>query len=270
MGGVKSSPSAGRPAAAHHPAGVLSRPMKRQAAFTLIELLIVVAIIAILAAIAVPNFLEAQTRSKVSRTKTDMRTTSTALESYFVDNNAYPNCHFHGVAVDPAPYGTGSPGGFQILERLSTPVAYMASVLITDPFQIRGRTSANTAQGQLGQASNPESVLGSDPVYRMNSYIYQSFNSFQRYTLPPDGFSNPTQPRQSRSWILHSAGPDGIYQNLGGVIANDRLPQLPFTVGLIYDPTNGTVSFGSIYRAGGERYGGGYGSGILAAIDKQD
>ena len=51
-------------------------------AFTLIELLIVVAIIAILAAIAVPNFLEAQTRSKVSRTKADMRTCATALEAY--------------------------------------------------------------------------------------------------------------------------------------------------------------------------------------------
>ena len=60
--------------------------------FTLIELLIVVAIIAILAAIAVPNFLEAQTRAKVARCKTDMRTVVTALESYHIDNNKYPEC----------------------------------------------------------------------------------------------------------------------------------------------------------------------------------
>jgi prepilin-type N-terminal cleavage/methylation domain-containing protein len=56
-------------------------------AFTLIELLIVVAIIAILAAIAVPNFLEAQVRSKVARVKTDMRSIATGLESYTVDYN---------------------------------------------------------------------------------------------------------------------------------------------------------------------------------------
>src|SRR5438874_2644032 len=59
-------------------------------AFTLIELLIVVAIIAILAAIAVPNFLEAQTRAKVSRSLNDMRAAATALEAYAVDNNSYP------------------------------------------------------------------------------------------------------------------------------------------------------------------------------------
>src|SRR5436309_2575639 len=58
--------------------------------FTLIELLIVVAIIAVLAAIAVPNFLEAQTRSKVSRTLSDMRTIATALEAYRMDNRSYP------------------------------------------------------------------------------------------------------------------------------------------------------------------------------------
>lgn len=50
----------------------------------------VVAIIAILAAIAVPNFLEAQTRSKVSRARADMRSISTGLESYCIDTNRYP------------------------------------------------------------------------------------------------------------------------------------------------------------------------------------
>ncbi|HUT25326.1 MAG TPA: prepilin-type N-terminal cleavage/methylation domain-containing protein [Sumerlaeia bacterium] len=62
---------------------------EKKAAFTLIELLIVVAIIAILAAIAVPNFLEAQVRAKISRAENDMRTLAVALEAYRVDNNAY-------------------------------------------------------------------------------------------------------------------------------------------------------------------------------------
>ncbi len=64
--------------------------MKKPGAFTLIELLIVVAIIGILAAIAVPNFLNAQVRAGVSRVKADFKAISTAMELYYLDNNDYP------------------------------------------------------------------------------------------------------------------------------------------------------------------------------------
>jgi len=58
--------------------------------FTLIELLIVVAIIGIIAAIAIPNLLNAIDRGKQKRTMADIRSIGTAVESYAVDNNVYP------------------------------------------------------------------------------------------------------------------------------------------------------------------------------------
>ncbi|MEN6627088.1 MAG: prepilin-type N-terminal cleavage/methylation domain-containing protein [Candidatus Sumerlaeia bacterium] len=91
-------------------------------AFTLIELLIVVAIIAILAAIAVPNFLEAQTRSKVSRIQTDLRSIVTGLEAYCVDNQQYPGMPPQGACNMMS---TG-------IKQLTTPVAY----LMTYPLDI--------------------------------------------------------------------------------------------------------------------------------------
>ena len=64
--------------------------MRKDKGFTLIELLIVVAIIGIIAAIAIPNLLNAIDRGKQKRTMADMRTIGTAIESYAVDNNFYP------------------------------------------------------------------------------------------------------------------------------------------------------------------------------------
>ncbi len=68
----------------------ISRRLRGERGFTLIELLIVVAIIAILAAILIPNFLRARAQAQISASKGNMKNTATALESYFVDNGAYP------------------------------------------------------------------------------------------------------------------------------------------------------------------------------------
>ena len=57
--------------------------------FTLIELMIVIAIIGILAAIAIPQFSAYRKRSFNSAAQSDVRNAGTAQEAYFVDNETY-------------------------------------------------------------------------------------------------------------------------------------------------------------------------------------
>jgi prepilin-type N-terminal cleavage/methylation domain-containing protein len=63
-------------------------PCRRKAAgFTLVEIMIVVAIIALLAAIAVPNFQRARKRSQASRILSDLRIVDYALDRWAIENN---------------------------------------------------------------------------------------------------------------------------------------------------------------------------------------
>jgi type IV pilus assembly protein PilA len=63
--------------------------LRNRKGFTLIELMIVVAIIGILAAIAIPNFLKFQAKSKQSEAKTNLKAVFTAETAYFGENNTY-------------------------------------------------------------------------------------------------------------------------------------------------------------------------------------
>lgn len=64
---------------------------KKRAGFTLIELMIVIAIIAILAAILVPNFLKARAQGQLTACKSNCKNIATALEMYSSDNGGrYP------------------------------------------------------------------------------------------------------------------------------------------------------------------------------------
>ncbi len=62
---------------------------EKERGFTLVELLIVVAIIAILTGIAVPNFMGARKKARVSKALGDMHTTTNALQAYAVDHGKY-------------------------------------------------------------------------------------------------------------------------------------------------------------------------------------
>ena len=64
---------------------------KNEEGFTLIELMIVIAIIGILAAIAIPQFSAYRTRSFNSAAAADIRNAATAQEAYFVDEQSYCN-----------------------------------------------------------------------------------------------------------------------------------------------------------------------------------
>jgi prepilin-type N-terminal cleavage/methylation domain-containing protein len=200
--------------------------MKRSSnkAFTLIELLIVVLIIAILAAIAIPNFMEFQTRAKVSRIKNDMRTVATALEAYCVDEGTYP-----------FPQWSFTANSYLYEKCLTTPIAYLTTIPV-DVFKIQA--------GEVGT----------------DSYLRRF-----EYGAGKAGQGSADYADSLDCWLLESSGPDGQEVTYPGITGpsgsafntgsypwvNATLQDEAFMMAFIYDPTNGTVSWGGIQRIGG-------------------
>src|SRR5919206_1246106 len=69
----------------------MNTPPLHRKGFTLVEIMIVVAIIALLAAIAVPGFLRARKRSQASRILNDLRMIDSAVDQYAIETNRKSN-----------------------------------------------------------------------------------------------------------------------------------------------------------------------------------
>ncbi|MDX9754123.1 MAG: prepilin-type N-terminal cleavage/methylation domain-containing protein [bacterium] len=185
--------------------------MKQIRAFTLIELLIVVAIIGILAAIAVPNFMNAQVRAKYARCLSDMKACQTALETYAVDYSKFP------------PNALEADNGWGIPKILTTPIPYIATIP-TDPFfNYKKDTDTDFYEAYV------------DPRGEGKYFYQEAHNEWAQNMMDPLGPKRWTYRMQGR-------GPDTDFSSKETGYA--REVDWPYTYG--YDPSNGTISDGNI------------------------
>ncbi|MFH1743728.1 MAG: prepilin-type N-terminal cleavage/methylation domain-containing protein [bacterium] len=213
--------------------------MRKAAAFTLIELLIVVAIIGILAAIAVPNFLNAQIRAKIARSYADMKTTMTGIEQFRLDRGILLVDFWDDDTAIGKDRMTKDFGGVGLLDEsrrrqlhvlapLTSPIAYLSSIP-TDPF------TPSITTNTLGGNSERFGLVGNE------AYLYMDEDP-QIPELDHGGTSFDPDLKPG-DYVLFGFGPAAkeMYGAENGV-----------RYGVPYDPTNGSVSIGDIMmRSGG-------------------
>lgn len=100
------------------------RKLRQKRAFTLIEMLVVVLILAILAALIVPRVVNRTSDAKRSKAAADIATLSGLLSQYRIDNDAYPTTEEGLSALRVAPSGAGNWRG-----------PYTQKEIPTDPWQ---------------------------------------------------------------------------------------------------------------------------------------
>jgi type IV pilus assembly protein PilA len=112
------------------PAPPAQRRGEREAGFTLVELMVVVLIIGILIAIALPTFIGARTRAQNRAAQTELRSAYVAASTYYAANQTYTGFDL-AAAQQAEPAVTWAPGGAApVLNEVTIEVAFDERVLL--------------------------------------------------------------------------------------------------------------------------------------------
>lgn len=207
----------------------------RVRAFTLIEILVVVAIISLLAAIAIPNYTAAQTRAKIARAQADMKAFQVAIETYRLDTNKKPPTH----DLQNDKYNPFNWWGF-LTPSLTTPVAYMSAL---PPMIFNDRKIQQRWVDEEEKTHSP----GNQPC----TFVRDTYNLAFRFQVGDTVTTTETAvlPRGS----VYTQQMQDMFKNAGYVLYScgpDRKDGTAYALPEFYDPTNGVDSYGDIYLLG--------------------
>jgi prepilin-type N-terminal cleavage/methylation domain-containing protein len=212
---------------------------KRRSGFTLLELLVVLGVVLILTAIALPNLLQSQVRGQVTMARSHTRAVAQGLDLYWVDHHRFPSS---------TPRFPSDPLGIishHQLSALTSPVGYISPNALFDPF---GVVEVQIYDPGLN-AGNDFPKLEQPNTERGLLYFHYPSVAFQR--------REPGLLIQGASAI--SIGPDrkdslASFRPLAMETFRRLVPSTlashPYNT--VYEPTNGTRSSGDIGEFAGD------------------